>query len=104
MALLVIELPFNYKFKHSQGVHLVKDGGLYNDTYEIETDKVEIDRWVEIRESVHNCVSNGDCYRCEMNDRMEYHYISFRTDRGEFTFVKHISDTIGSVFTDYAMA
>lgn len=101
---LRIELPFDFNFRHSQGIHLVKDGGLFhNDVYDVEEDKVDIEKWTEVHETVHDCISNGDCRRCTVNDRVEFNYISFTTDKGTFTFVSSINDQLGAIPTDYAM-
>lgn len=101
---LRIELPFDYAFRHSQGVHLVKDGGLFsNDIYDIEEDKVDIREWNEIHETVHDCTNHGDCRRCAVNDRVEYTYISFTTNKGTFTFVSSINDQLGAIPTGYTM-
>lgn len=101
---LVISLPYSHKLRNMQGVHLVRDGGLSNDTYKVELDKVIVDSWTYTEHSSHECIGNGDCRRCSNNLDMEVEHLELSPMRSKTKLVyeRKCGHTIGSVFTDWA--
>lgn len=76
----------------------------YNDDcIEVNIKKFIVDEWVETTETVHDCVSNGDCKRCSMNDKVMYHYLVINSIKGKtvHTFERHIADQLGSVWSNW---
>lgn len=104
---LTFDLPYNFHFRHMAGIHLVKDGGFDNDTYEIEPEKVELEVWSEVEATAHDCVNiSEDCKRCCNNDKVLYEFMTIRSkfnSSKSFTFERHIEDRIGACWTDWAM-
>lgn len=101
---LIISLPFSPELRGMQGIHLVRDGGLFNDTYRIELDKVIVDSWTYTRsDDVHNCSSNGDCRRCPMNKNIEVEHLELSPMRSKTKLVyeRYCGHQIGSIFTDW---
>lgn len=101
---LIIELPYSIELRAMQGVHLRKDGGLYNDTYELELDKLIVDSWTYTKSYPHECVGNGDCKRCSQNLDMEVEHLELSPIRSKTKLVyeRKCGHTIGSVFTNWA--
>lgn len=100
---MIVELPFSHALRSMQGVHLIKDGGLYNDTYELEESKLVISRWTVTEEDPHNCISNGDCNRCPNNLRTHHKYMEVSTNTGKTVIRYHCQsgDRAGEVFGDW---
>lgn len=102
---LIVELPFSPQLRRLNGVHLVKDGGLYhNDTYELELDKLVVDSWTYNECFPHKCVGNGDCNRCSENIDMEVEHLEISTihSKTKLVYERRSRMTLGSVFGNWA--
>ena len=100
---MIIRLPYSHALRSMQGVHLIRDGGLYNDTYELEEPKLVISRWTVTDEYPHDCVSNGDCANCPNNLRTHHKYMEISTKVGKTVIKYHCQsgDKDGDVFSDW---
>lgn len=105
---LLIDLPYSPALRRMHGVHLVKDGGLSNDTYEVELDKVIISSWTYTESEPHECYNEAqDCNRCSQNLDVEVEHLEISPIRSKtkLVFERHCSHQIGSVFSNwYAVA
>lgn len=65
--------------------------------------EVEIDRWLEVYEEVHDCNSNGVCNRCANNNNFDREVIVIRVPRKNktFSFVRTISHKLGSIWSNW---
>jgi hypothetical protein len=101
---LLIELPFSPQLRRMNGVHLVKDGGLSNDTYEVELDKLVVDSWTYTENFPHKCVGNGDCLRCSNNIDMEVEHLEISPihSKTKLVYERRSGMTLGSIFSNWA--